>query len=162
VSGATSQVQPPISNFADLYFAQAAANLGRESACVSVASRLRDQEQLVADQTAANAFACGEFTDIATAMVGMHPAQVWLTRFELDLPREALSQDCVVVPSESQDSVSNLLLATQIKNRPATCQQPIFESRFAAASPAQARVWLSVLGLTALVWLRRRLSKAGR
>jgi hypothetical protein len=155
-----------LTNFADLYFAQAAANAGSLRACPSLVTQLaRDelvQEIGTPSALAASSFACGEFTDIAQALTGMHPARVWLTRFELDLPREALSRDCVVTPSESQETVTNALLATHFANAPASCEQPIFESRLATGSPARTSVWLSVLAVTALGWLRRQMRKAGR
>jgi hypothetical protein len=155
------------SNLADLYFAQAQSNAFMPSGgCPSLTSALQTDELVREDGAApdldAGSFACRDFTDISAAMIGMHPPRVWLTRFELNLPREALSMDCVVSPSEAQTTVPNQLIATLYENRPDSCAQPVFESRLATGSPARMSVWLSVLGITALNWLRRRARKTGR
>jgi len=52
---------------------------------------------------AASSFACGGFTDIAAAMIGMHPDTVWLTRLEANLPHAALATDLKIKPAASQD-----------------------------------------------------------
>jgi len=46
-----------------------------------------------AGQLAAHDFECGGFSDIASAMIGMHPSDVWVTRLEANLPHAALSAD---------------------------------------------------------------------
>lgn len=160
VSGSTGQFGvPAFNNFADLYFAQASANSPVPRTCPSIVGSLGGDDLIA--PASASAFACGDFSDISAAMVGMHPARVWLTRFELELPREALSQDCVVVASESQTAVSNQLVATKFTNPPSTCAQPVFESRLASGSPSRVNVWLSVLAVMALHGLRRRARRAG-
>jgi hypothetical protein len=89
-------------------------------------------------------------------MVGMHPSQVWITRLELDLPKEALSMDCVVVPADSQDEVSNALQARKASDRPAGCDEVIFESRFAGGMPGRGGILLFLAGCGLSLLLRRR------
>src|SRR5262249_25700311 len=38
-------------------------------------------------------FECGPLDDLASAMTGLHPADVWVTRLEAELPRSALATD---------------------------------------------------------------------
>jgi hypothetical protein len=52
--------------------------------------------------------ACGGLDDIAMALVGLHPHDVWLTRLEGNLPRTALAADLVLQASASQQAVSNV------------------------------------------------------
>ncbi|MEZ4297273.1 MAG: DUF2330 domain-containing protein [Polyangiaceae bacterium] len=46
-------------------------------------------------------------TDLAVALVGMHPGDVWVTRLEANLPRTALGEDLALEASESQAQVDN-------------------------------------------------------
>ncbi|HKQ70116.1 MAG TPA: DUF2330 domain-containing protein [Polyangiaceae bacterium] len=62
---------------------------------------------------AANTLECNtDFTDIAAAMIGMHPSDVWITRLEANLPHAALSTDLVLKPSASQSEVASAHRAT--------------------------------------------------
>jgi hypothetical protein len=70
------------------------------------------------DQIDATVFACGSLDDIAVALVGMHPRDVWLTRLEANLPRAALGTDLLVQASASQLPISNVLAVTQAKGDP--------------------------------------------
>jgi Uncharacterized protein conserved in bacteria (DUF2330) len=106
----------PFDNLTDLYFAQADADMGTSSSCGSIANSLRDVAQgtVVTDadkpaagQVAASSFACGGYTDIATALVGMHPADVWVTRLEANLPRAMLGSDLTLAASPSQVAADN-------------------------------------------------------
>jgi hypothetical protein len=55
--------------------------------------------------------ACGALDDIGVALVGMHPADVLLTRIEASLPVEALDADLVVEASLDQSPVVNRFVA---------------------------------------------------
>jgi hypothetical protein len=55
----------------------------------------------------AEAFACGALDDVAVALVGLHPADVWLTRLEANLPHSALSSDLILGASPFQDAMEN-------------------------------------------------------
>lgn len=148
----------PQSTLAELYFAQANANDGRASSFSSCASSVRSAlggANLVTDSTA-SAFTCDGHSDVGAAFNGMHPGQVWLTRLDMTLPREALSMDCHVGSAPSQAEVSNLLQAQRLTSRPPGCPEPLFESRVARerTSPASAMTW-SLAALAAAALLRR-------
>ena len=92
-------------NIVDLYQAQAAETDNLSQPCLFgvLPQRLDTNERIVEDWDsqalpASGALVCGGYSDLATAMVGMRPTQVWLTRLELTLPRQALSMDCIVEP----------------------------------------------------------------
>jgi lambda repressor-like predicted transcriptional regulator len=150
-----------IDNFADLYFAQAAANDPRSSAsCTSVVADLqRDtlvREEAGSGELDAARLTCRQYDDIAAALIGMHPPRVWISRFELDLPKEALSMDCMLTPETSVAEISNQLQASKMSGRPQGCEEPIFESRLAAGRPGRHGVWLTLVGAALGLWLRRR------
>jgi hypothetical protein len=52
-------------------------------------------------------FACGALDDIAVALRGLHPKDVWLTRLDADLPRAALAKDLNLKPAAAQLPVDN-------------------------------------------------------
>jgi hypothetical protein len=62
-------------------------------------------------------FACAELEDLAVALTGMHPKDVWLTRLEARLPRAALSEDLVLVPGPAA-SVERSVTAASSTNTP--------------------------------------------
>ncbi len=61
---------------------------------------------------------CGGLDDIAVALVGMHPADVWLTRLEASLPHSALATDLNIQASAKQTPISNVLNAGKSINSP--------------------------------------------
>jgi hypothetical protein len=115
---------------------------------------------LLVTEDRASQFTCGDLTDLSAAMIGMHPSRVWLSRLEMDLPRDVLGMDCRVNHAAKQGQVSSDLTATRAKNRPSYCQQAIFESRIAPerTTPALAGAWsVAAMGIVALLRrLRRR------
>lgn len=117
-----------VTSISDLYVAQAAEVDDLEPGCVGVLPpRLDTPLRIVEDwqsQTlpASGALACGNYTDLAAAMVGLVPKAAWLTRLELTLPRTALAMDCVLEPHDSADAVSAFRTATQAENPPAGCE----------------------------------------
>jgi hypothetical protein len=66
----------------------------------------------------ASQLACDGLDDIAVALVGMHPADVWLTRLEAGLPRTALATDLVLEAAPDQTPISNVFNLTKFKNAP--------------------------------------------
>jgi hypothetical protein len=64
-----------------------------------------------AGTVAASTFACNGFDDVAAALIGMHPGDVWITRLEADLTRQALAQDLTLTPAASQAAVPSWHLA---------------------------------------------------
>src|SRR5205085_8875494 len=67
---------------------------------------------------AASSLVCDNYSDIAAAMIGMHPKTVWVTRLEADLPRESLASDLKIKPSSPQVEVANTFRATKHINPP--------------------------------------------
>jgi hypothetical protein len=103
-------------NLADLYFAQAAADDGKADACGSISDAIRtsipgavvtDADMPPSGTIPASIYACGGYTDLSTALVGMHPADVWVTRLEADLPRAKLDQDLTLGASSPQSTADN-------------------------------------------------------
>lgn len=64
-------------------------------------------------------FECGPIKDLARALTGQHPADVWVTRLEAQLPRTALSADLELTPAEyGQYELSNVHHAASFVNPP--------------------------------------------
>jgi hypothetical protein len=59
--------------------------------------------------------------DVAVALNGLHPKDVWLTRMEASLPRKTLANDLIVQGSENQAKVDNLKIASVAKNVQVVC-----------------------------------------
>jgi hypothetical protein len=156
----TTSGQSGGSTLSQLYFAQARDNDGNTAtACPDINTQLTSN-QLVTEGTTggfpSSTLTCGKYSDIAAAMIGMHPSKVWLTRLELDLPLEALGADCTVVPADSQAEVNNQHQVVHASDRPAGCEEVVFESRMSAHPPTRLTAWL-VLALAGVsLWLRRR------
>jgi hypothetical protein len=67
---------------------------------------------------AASSLVCDGFSDIAAAMIGMHPDTVWVTRLESNLPRASLAADLKIKPSNPQSAVANTFRAAIHVNPP--------------------------------------------
>jgi hypothetical protein len=149
-------------NLAQLYFFQAAVNHDSLARCplptslaatglVVPACTGADCPPLEAGQLSSATFACGEFTDLSTALVGMHPDKVWLTRLELNLPSTALDADCFVEPALENVEVLPDLQAGKTKNPP--CLPPLFTAEMGSV----------LIALTSLGTLfARRRARTGR
>ena len=66
----------------------------------------------------ASQLACGPLDDMAVALVGLHPRDVWLTRLEANLPRAALATDLQLQASASQTPVSSVFTLTKSTSDP--------------------------------------------
>jgi hypothetical protein len=131
---------PGVQQLGQLYFEQANENVGAKDAksCSAALSALGQDKQVVEDcdpndpwcspptpdRMAAADLACGDFTDLGAALVGMEPGQAWLTRLELELRREDLDVDRALAPHGAEVEVQNHLLAEKIVNAP--CREPLF------------------------------------
>ncbi len=87
-----------------------------DPSCGSVASGSIDARTLV----------CGlglpePLDDVAVAMNGLHPNDVWITRIEANLPREALQKDLTVEAAGQTSTVDNLRIAGLAKNVEVVC-----------------------------------------
>lgn len=83
----------------------------------------------------AREFACGEADDLAVALNGLHPKDVWLTRLEAFLPRAALATDLELEPAATQAPVENWLTPSKIENEKEACRQALDN----AAAPAMLK-----------------------
>jgi hypothetical protein len=81
---------------------------------------------------------CGELDDLALALTGMRPRDVWLTRLDANLPRSALGQDLTLEADASQDLALHWLVPDMARNAPCA---------LAAAATPRPRRSLSWLGL---------------
>jgi hypothetical protein len=72
----------------------------------------------------ARTFACGSLDDLAVALTGTHPNDVWLTRLESNLPHAALVDDLQIEASAAQTEVENWLTAVTPVNPPCTLAAP--------------------------------------
>jgi hypothetical protein len=162
----------PANDFALFYFEQALQNANRsiDTECIRTAGRAATDRLVVADcdpagkaecpplgndELAASELACDGFDDVSAALIGMHPRRTWLTRLELELPRQALAMDCVVEPNFDQTTVSNTLQAVRIENPP--CEQAVFSSSLSPTLPRS----LGLIALGAVLFgivLRRALA----
>jgi hypothetical protein len=69
----------------------------------------------------ARQFECGKLDDLAVAFDGLHPADVWLTRLEANLPRTALGADLILEAASAQAPVDNEMQAVKGDNVEALC-----------------------------------------
>lgn len=172
---------------ADAYFAQALSNGETTESCVGQVGQYADHDEVVRDgcvevgptepgldpstpptgclvsdapSVETEAFRCGDADDLAVAIDGKHPRDVWVTRLEANLPRDTLDRDLVLGASLSQLSVSNWVEAEGHENAP--CE--VVEGELAQASrrrPAiPAATWIGVLAAGAA--LVRRLARRRR
>jgi hypothetical protein len=118
--------------------------------------------QLMPGQIDAATLACAELTDLSTALVGMHPRDVWVTRLEADLPVAALAQDLTLTPAPmaTQSSLSHVPQAGEYTGSP--CGEGALALR-APPGPrrAAASTTLMLLGL-GLAIARKRAGRRER
>ena len=134
-----------LTNLTDLYFAQAESNATQNDTCstAGISGKLGTSSMVYDDckgvstdvdggappasgtcpappagTVAASSLVCKGYSDIAAAMIGMHPDTVWLTRLEANLPRAWLAADLKIKPSNPQDPVSNAFRAAIHVNPP--------------------------------------------
>ncbi|MEJ7734882.1 MAG: DUF2330 domain-containing protein, partial [Polyangiaceae bacterium] len=107
VSWSVAGQSSPELTLAPLYYAQAAANDGLADGCASTVGAVDNATEVVASCDAPedecdppprgalreDEVACDGYDDLAAALVGMHPMDVWVTRMEANLPRAALDRD---------------------------------------------------------------------
>lgn len=118
---------------ADAFFDQALSNGEADLSCAGVFDTIAKSVEKVVDpcppdggacadvplgQLDARYFACGPIKDLQYAMTGNHPADVWLTRIEAELPRYALANDLALGAGYDQQPINNLLVTTSYVNEP--------------------------------------------
>jgi hypothetical protein len=119
-----------------------------------------------AGQIDARTLACGALDDVAVSLVGLHPADVWLTRLEANLPRAALAEDLLVEPAGNQQSVDNMMQAVNGTHTELACPGsavvPAFGGRKSGPFDRGPLVMALGMGLFALAALGRRLFGVAR
>lgn len=119
--------------------------------------------KLMTGQIDARDFACGELTDLSTALVGMHPSSVWISRLEAELPVAALAADLTLVPAAAQTPLSHFVDAGKQTGDPCSGEDST-ALRAAGKKPARrasAPLAVLVLGVGCAI-ARRRSRQASR
>lgn len=106
-------------SIAGAYFAQGTLNGETTSDCseAQINSYAESTKKVVdgpatADQLSKSELTCDTLEDLGTALVGMHPADVWVTRLEADLPVAALTEDLEIGPSTGGEVASRVQAKT--------------------------------------------------
>lgn len=71
--------------------------------------------------------------DLAQALSGMHPRDVWITRLEASLSRRSLDRDLVLTPAEEQVAQPSAIEVRRIVHPPSSCDLP-------KAAPPKAQI----------------------
>ncbi|WP_437595943.1 DUF2330 domain-containing protein [Sorangium sp. So ce590] len=89
--------------------------------------------------------------DLAVAMVGLHPKDVWLTRLEANLPRAALDTDLELIPAK-QERVDNWMRARVSVHAEVLCGAalPLVDGDRASRTRGQGTLVGMTLGALAL------------
>jgi len=96
---------------------------------------------------------CGGADDVAVALTGMRPRDVWITRLDADLPREALADDLVIEAESTRQPVLNWLQPSRAIGEPC----PLATAPRARTSHGALLALLTFGGLfTTMTWRRRR------
>lgn len=160
-------------NITDLYFGQAAFDDGVVDECKGVSDVIRhlpggavvsgchrDVEcasKAPPGSIGAADIACGEYDDIAAALLGMHPNDVWVTRLEANLPRTSLDKDLTLTPDPSQHDLSSWHEASISIGSPCPDPAPAAKPRGCSVQRLPARnVPLASLAVLALTLAARR------
>ena len=112
----------PAGSLGALYFATAAAaDHSSTAACGSAVGALEGGEVCEGASCPAGSqppsnLVCGGWDDLAVALTGMRPGDVWVTRLEAALPRAGLSADLTLQPAVPQSPVSSWLSTSGRRN----------------------------------------------
>jgi hypothetical protein len=161
---------------ADAFMDQALSNGEAEISCAGIYGTLSQSGDKVVDtcppeggecadpapdELDARYFECGPIKDLAVALVGQHPRDVWVTRLEAELPRGALANDLQLTPSYLQSQISNAILATNYNNPP--CQVASAAAMKGGPKRRDGRWMLGGAGLVVLAFTAaRRLGRRAR
>jgi Uncharacterized protein conserved in bacteria (DUF2330) len=155
--------QPPI--VAD-FFARALDNQESGAQCSSDFTKYIESMAKVtgmpgSGETDPSVFSCGKVDDLGVALTGLHPNDVWLMRFEADLPKEALTADLTIEPlAADQTLVANHLTAMKSVGDACASAAPVLPAGPRRLPPRDAALAAALLGLGAAV--ARRLARTGR
>ncbi|MBK9264945.1 MAG: hypothetical protein IPM54_34830 [Polyangiaceae bacterium] len=124
--------------------------------------------EVAAGEIDARIFECGAtdaimeatLDDIATALTGLHPKDVWVTRLEADLPRAALANDLIIAAAASQVEVDADLQARSATNIESLCGSGVVSPMPTMPSDgdkSRMLVLVSTLAAGLLAFARKRL-----
>lgn len=118
-------------------------------------------QSVEAGEIDARMFACGAATDLAVALTGTHPKDVWLTRLEADLPQAALKADLKVAAAASQASLENFIQARIAVNADKLCGSFVAPPVWSSGGGGRA-MWISLSlgGLAIAAAFARRAARA--
>jgi hypothetical protein len=169
----------PRASVADLYFEVRVVNGELDPGC-SLDPSLGSSSAKVVDVCAkdplcpapaageldARTFGCGNLKDLSVALTGLHPKDVWVSRFEANLPREALNADLTFNPRMTQDPVENEFTAPKANNIPDECTLAGAAIPGKPSSPAQptsprGRMTIVLTALAAAAIVLRRARRLG-
>jgi hypothetical protein len=98
--------------------------------------------------------------DLAVALTGMHPRDVWVTRLEANLPRAALAADLALTPADNQVPVAGWLVAEKALSEPCPLASGASAAALSRGGRGPSRRDLGFVSLFAvagaLLWARRR------
>lgn len=110
---------------------------------------------------------CGALDDLAVALTGMHPRDVWVTRLEASIPRKALDADLVLEAASPQEIVRPFQVARLAENPDSACPSATIplpgQKGSSSRSDSAALVVLgsaALLGALAALRRRRRVAPA--
>ena len=155
-------------SIAGTFFARALENKEVSADCSSDYTQYAtsmDKVQSMPGQGATDAavFSCDKVDDLGVALTGLHPNDVWVMRFDANLPREALTADLAIEPLASdQTPVQNHIVAAKSLNEAcgAGALAPIATERPRRPPPRNAALTALLLGLGVAV--ARRIARTGR
>jgi hypothetical protein len=110
----------------------------------------------------AREFGCEDLDDVATALEGLHLEDVWVTRLEANLPREALATDLLLQASTKQEPVNSTLQANIALETEAVCGAGVVPRIGEDAKRPPPKPWIGFYGLAlaaaALAYAARRVT----
>lgn len=184
-----------VQTIAEAYVKQGVNNQeATDQGCIASFQSLAESDQMVVDpcpagkpsddpscgsagagEIDARVFECGAadtiaettLDDIATALTGLHPKDVWLTRLEAELPQTALANDLEIKAATSQTNVDNEMQAHTGTNVDALCPSGTVLPPGASKDSSDAKGKQKTLVLAAMMSslalaLARRLGKRER
>jgi len=161
----SQQVLPPL---VETFFTRALENKEVSAACSSDYAMYAESTAKVASapgtgETDAGVFSCGKIDDLGVALTGLHPKDVWVMRFEANLPKEALTADLTIEPLASDQTPveSHLVTGKSVNDTCGAGALASFaETRPRKPPPREMALTALLLGLAAAV--ARRLARTGR
>jgi len=118
---------------------------------------------LTYDQIDVHSLECGAADDIGVALLGLHPADVWISRLEASLPHAALDHDLVLGAADPQVEVPRSVTATISENIDKACGTTVlFADLKAPKMPPWAFGAALVAGVLGAFGARRRRPAASR